>query len=81
MPEKPRKAKPLNFSSQRPKEDRSHYGTLHQKLRLQVLAERPVCEVCQKAFATQAHHKKYPALSTADYQALCAECHKAQHKG
>lgn len=59
---------------------REHYGTKHQKLRLQRLAQHPICERCQAAFSTQAHHLVYPARSVDDYQALCEGCHKEEHR-
>lgn len=58
---------------------RSDYGTQHQKLREIVLAENPFCVRCRVRFSCHAHHLKYPATSTADYEALCPECHFLEH--
>lgn len=44
---------------------------------------RGVCEVCEKATATQVHHVRYPKVFSDDHPdnllALCDACHKKQH--
>lgn len=59
--------------------DRAHYGTTHRKLRKQRLAMHPICERCQNAYASCAHHLVYPAVSVDQYQALCRKCHDEIH--
>lgn len=71
---------------QRPKRQRkgsSHqrgYGQLHRTLRAARLALHPVCEACGKAFAVEAHHVKWPAVTIEDYRCLCVECHRQEHQ-
>lgn len=55
---------------------RQHYGHRHQQLRAALLAAHPLCQMCQSAWATDAAHKRYPALTTDDYLALCGPCHR-----
>lgn len=80
MPEKPKRAKPIEFNTSRPKPDRSNYDYLHQQNREALLAKFPYCVVCENAVSVHAHHRKYPARTIDDYMALCEACHKEQHK-
>lgn len=79
MPEKPEKAKPINFNSPKRNDNRAHYNSKHRRLRLQRLAIFPICEICQKEFSSIAHHLVYPANDVNSYQALCSACHKKIH--
>lgn len=78
MPKKPPTAAPLGGSKPEKKRATTKnrgYGVIHQRLREQLLAKYPVCVCCNNAFATQAHHLKYPAESFEDYLAVCGPCH------
>jgi hypothetical protein len=55
------------------------YGAEHRKFRTALLALHPVCQRCNNAWATQAHHLRYPATCLEDYEALCVQCHARQH--
>lgn len=83
MPSRPKpitskaKKNPARESSHRP--TRSDYGTLHRRLREQVLNDNPFCVRCRQRFSEHAHHVHYPATSVDDYEALCRECHFAEH--
>ena len=61
---------------------KGYYGSLHQRLRRQLLAERIWCEWCGKNFASEAHHLQPGKLATSvqDYAALCSDCHRAEHR-
>ena len=67
----------------KPPKDRTHYGTTHQKLRLQVLAMSPLCqyqfEGCT-GWSEEADHLVYPARSVDDYRSCCAHCHRIRHQ-
>jgi hypothetical protein len=83
MPNRPRRAKPIkreDAARERPKTAERGYDTRHVKLREQLLAEHPICQVCNAAFSHHAHHLRYPAESLADYLALCESCHMKQHQ-
>lgn len=59
---------------------RSQYDARHRRLRLQLLATFPLCQYqgcCH--YATEAHHKVYPAESLEDYLALCPFHHRLLH--
>lgn len=63
----------------RPKKPRPQYGVLHQRLRRLLLEERPLCEAQLEGctgWSEEAHHKVYPATTTADYLATCKSCHR-----
>lgn len=80
MPEKMKTAKLINRrSEQRPSAYRRGYDSRHRKLRLEVLALSPVCQICKERFSEHAHHLRYPAASVDDYQALCGRCHMRLH--
>lgn len=83
MSDLPPTAKRLNLHKpkQTPRPDRQHYGGLHQKLRRQLIEQRPLCEakiegVCT-GWSTEAHHLVYKQnMTLSDYMAVCAECHR-----
>ncbi len=56
-------------------EQRKHYGIKHQNLRKEGLSIFPICQHCNKSWATDAAHKVYPANSVDDYYFLCHPCH------
>jgi len=72
VPLKPRHQKPPRSST-----TARGYGHAHQKARAQILAARPVCEICDAAFSTDLHHidgnthNRHPD----NLQALCESCH------
>lgn len=83
MPSRPRLVKshvknPVRESS-RPVNRNDTYGTIHQKLRQQVLDNNPFCVRCRVRFSEHAHHLVYPATCEAEYEALCKICHSAEH--
>jgi hypothetical protein len=86
MPFRPEKAKKLKDTSQ-PEKKRATtsergYGKIHKGMRDQLLATYPICQQCNNAFSTQAHHKRYgPDLTINDYLAVCNLCHYKLHKG
>lgn len=57
------------------------YGTEHQRVRRQVLRERPVCERCRDRFSAVLHHKDRDTFNRdpANLEALCVECHDREH--
>lgn len=57
-------------------EQRRHYGALHQRLKPLLHQKYPLCQICGKAFATDAAHLTYPAVKLEDYASLCAQCHR-----
>lgn len=52
------------------------YGPRHVKLRKQLLNKFPICQICNDAFSTEAHHLRYPSQTIEDYLAVCVKCHK-----
>ena len=81
MPDGPPKVPHRPNYNKPPEQGRHHYGTIHQKLRAQVLAANPVCVICKAAWATDAHHVRYPARSVNDYLAVCETCHHVKIHG
>ena len=77
-----RKAPPLrrrhNFESRPPPEKRG-YGTLHRKLRRELLKDSPLCELGCGRPATVADHRKPMCLGgetvPANLAAVCQPCH------
>jgi hypothetical protein len=67
----------------RPPKDRTHYGTIHQKLRAELLAKFPLCqyrfEGCT-GWSEEADHLRYPARCVEDYAACCSHCHRLKTK-
>lgn len=79
-PEMPPRVPPRKYKRPKPSQYHRDYGKRHQALRKELLASKPICQRCESAWAVHAHHLRYPALSLADYEALCEPCHQAQHK-
>lgn len=80
MPKRAPKAKPFD-PVERPKKPKPQYDEQHRQLRKQLLALYPICQVCNNAWAEQAHHRQYPATCIAHYQALCIPCHNRISRG
>ncbi len=63
----------------RQKQKDFYAATSWRSIRARVLAERPVCEICGEAWATEVHHrvKKTDGGTEEDdnLQALCKPCH------
>jgi hypothetical protein len=56
---------------------------IYAKLRKQLLAERPICEICSANQSTDCHHKKRRGrfyLDYSTYAALCRNCHMYLHE-
>ena len=62
---------------------REKEAKVYKKLRKQFLGDMPICEVCQKAKSTDAHHvaqrgKNYLRVET--WLAACRPCHDKIHR-
>jgi 5-methylcytosine-specific restriction endonuclease McrA len=57
------------------------YDEAHKRLRLQVLAEQPVCSMCLKDFSHHLHHIDGDCRNTAreNVTGLCERCHMRHH--
>lgn len=59
------------------------YGHAHQVARRHLLARHPVCQMCEKAFATDMHHvdgNPHNRLAE-NLLAVCERCHHSQIHG
>ncbi len=79
MPDRPKllPIRPVYKAPPRASTTARGYGYAHQQLRKLILSKRPVCEVCEKAFATDLHHvDENPHNTTPDnLVATCERCH------
>jgi len=54
-------------------------------LRAQYLKENPVCQVCEKASATEIHHREPGRGSRTNdvalFVSICSQCHRRIHQG
>ena len=57
------------------------YDTRHKKWRSMVLARYPICDICNGAISTVAHHRDNNAKNNAmsNGQGLCKSCHDRLH--
>jgi 5-methylcytosine-specific restriction endonuclease McrA len=59
------------------------YGSVHQKLRLMVIADQVgICLWCHQAWASELHHLDHRPSNTKreNLVALCPKCHQEYHK-
>lgn len=59
------------------------YGSEHQRQRERLLKERPLCQLCGKAWSTDLHHIDRNPFNRADDNALmvCEPCHHTKIHG
>lgn len=79
MPNKPPTHKParLKLSDGRPSASARGYDAHWKNLRRVILAERPVCEQCEREASAHVDHKDGDVrnLDEGNFQALCHSCH------
>ena len=93
MPDRPRTHRPLHAGPRRSSQqsDRQRYRdqswrqllcrNYYRKFRAWLIAQRPVCERCQREPSAEVHHRRKLALHPEDLcdadhcEALCKSCH------
>lgn len=82
MPNRPPLVKKMDEPKKRQSTNARGYDARYKKLRRIRLEEHPICEVCNEAFSTQAHHLVYTTdLQLSDLKAVCNLCHSKIHRG